>query len=114
MNFNNKIFSFVLTITLLICISIAFNFAQVPDFNVILFFKLLGMILLGPLSGWYFSIVDRKIFDAFLLLSLSTLLSIGPIIIFYIKDNYKKIWLIYFGLFFWICSGLLFTIGIWI
>ena len=104
----------VTAITLLSASAIAFSYSRTPYFDVILFLKIFLAIVFGPISGLVFAINDGKLMDAMWLLIISFVLSVYPLMIYFCSLKYRKWFLIYTGAIFWLCSGFIFTIGIWI
>ena len=68
---------------------------------------------IGPLAGWLFALNEEDISKALPLLFGASIVSLAPIIFYKYFKSLKKLWLSLFVLF-WVASGFLFTVGIWI
>lgn len=73
-----------------------------------------GLILTGPLSGWVLAVVYSTFISSLAFNITATTITFLPIILLVTnKIKYKKL-LITCSIFFWLLSGWIFTIGIWI
>lgn len=105
----------VLAYIVIILVSIINSFYFFPPYDVglVKFAKGVIYLAIGPLTGWFVAAAEKNVISALPLVIGTSIFSLAPLICYVFIKSHHRAWL-YMFVIFWVLSGLLFTVGIWV